>query len=73
VQRACILSDSDEILIQDLFLEARKTKKEIKNLEKDLIIEVLQSVNFNIKEASDILGMQIHILEEKIQKYNIKG
>ncbi|MBK1964046.1 sigma-54-dependent transcriptional regulator [Campylobacter novaezeelandiae] len=72
VQRACILSEGDEIIAQDLFLEARKAKKEIKNLEKDLISEVLQSVDFNAQEAADILGMKICILEEKIQKYNIK-
>ncbi|HHE9911301.1 TPA: sigma-54-dependent transcriptional regulator, partial [Campylobacter coli] len=37
VQRACILSEGLEISEQDLFLEARSVKKDVKNLEKELL------------------------------------
>ncbi|MBM0637223.1 sigma-54 dependent transcriptional regulator [Campylobacter sp. VicNov18] len=72
VQRACILSQSNEISSEDLFLEARSAKKDVKNLEKELICEVLLSVNHDKNEASKILGMDIKILNEKIKKYQIK-
>ncbi|HED0450588.1 TPA: sigma-54-dependent Fis family transcriptional regulator [Campylobacter coli] len=72
VQRACILSENDEISSEDLFLEARSIKKDVKNLEKELICEVLLSVDYDKDQASQILGMDIKILNEKIKKYQIK-
>ncbi|MFQ6341401.1 sigma-54-dependent transcriptional regulator [Campylobacter sp. VTCC 70190] len=72
VQRACILSDEKEISKEDLFLEARSIKKDVKNLEKELICEVLSSVDYDKFKACEILGMDIKILNEKIQKYQIK-
>lgn len=72
VQRACILSDEKEISKEDLFLEARSIKKDVKNLEKELICEVLSSVDYDKFRACEILGMDIKILNEKIQKYQIK-
>jgi len=73
VQRACILSEDNEISEQDLFLQARSTKKDLKNLEKELLCEVLESVNFDSLKAAQNLGMDIKVLEEKVKKYNIKG
>lgn len=70
VQRACILSEKDEILEDDLFLEAR-SKKEIKNLEKELIFEVLKEYNQDTKEAAKALDMDEKKLKEKIKKYNL--
>ena len=69
-QRACILSEKDEILEDDLFLEAR-SKKEIKNLEKELIFEVLKEYNQDTKEAAKALDMDEKKLKEKIKKYNL--
>ncbi|WP_276882033.1 sigma-54-dependent transcriptional regulator [Campylobacter cuniculorum] len=73
IQRACILSDKQEISSEDLFLESRKFKKDIKNLEKDLIDAVLKDVDFDIQKAANMLGMEIAVLNEKMKKYNIKG
>ncbi|MCH5336741.1 MAG: sigma-54-dependent Fis family transcriptional regulator [Campylobacter sp.] len=73
VQRACILSEGKEISSEDLFLESRKVKKDIKNLEKDLLDEVLKDVNFDTSKAAEVLGMELAVLEEKMKKYNIKG
>ncbi|EIN7626534.1 sigma-54-dependent Fis family transcriptional regulator, partial [Campylobacter jejuni] len=47
-------------------------KKDVKNLEKELICEVLLSVDYDKDQASQILGMDIKILNEKIKKYQIK-
>ncbi|WP_331775369.1 sigma-54-dependent transcriptional regulator [Sulfurospirillum sp. 1612] len=71
VERAAILSDDVSISANDLFLESRSEKKNIKNMEIDLIKEVLQSVDHDITEASKILVMSKKSLMDKINKYNI--
>ncbi|RKO65229.1 AAA family ATPase [Campylobacter sp. P255] len=69
IQRACILSESDEISAQDLFLESRKSK-DIKNLEKELILEALRNSQ-DTSEAAKLIGMSEKIFHEKMKKYNI--
>ncbi|EAK0952432.1 sigma-54-dependent Fis family transcriptional regulator [Campylobacter lari] len=69
IQRACILSENDEISAQDLFLESRKSK-DIKNLEKELILEALKNSQ-DIAEAAKLIGMSEKIFSEKMKKYNI--
>ncbi|HEC1763820.1 TPA: sigma-54-dependent Fis family transcriptional regulator [Campylobacter lari] len=69
IQRACILSENDEISVQDLFLESRKSK-DIKNLEKELILETLKNSQ-DITEAAKLIGMSEKIFSEKMKKYNI--
>ncbi|EGK7484869.1 MULTISPECIES: sigma-54-dependent transcriptional regulator [unclassified Campylobacter] len=69
IQRACILSENDEISVQDLFLESRKGK-DIKNLEKELILEALKNSQ-DITEAAKLIGMSEKIFSEKMKKYNI--
>ncbi|ECW8954069.1 flagella-associated two-component system, response regulator [Campylobacter lari] len=69
IQRACILSENDEISAQDLFLESRKSK-DIKNLEKELILEALKNSQ-DITEAAKLIGMSEKIFSEKMKKYNI--
>ncbi|MBF7068637.1 sigma-54-dependent transcriptional regulator [Campylobacter volucris] len=69
IQRACILSESDEISEQDLFLESRKSK-DIKNLEKELIVEALKNSS-DIDQAAKLIGMSEQIFCEKMKKYNI--
>ncbi len=72
VERAAILSEDEKISKDDLFLESRTVKKSINTMEKTLIQEVLQSVNWDKDEACEILGFNKNILEKKIKKYNIK-
>ncbi|AJC86036.1 sigma-54-dependent transcriptional regulator [Campylobacter sp. RM16704] len=69
IQRACILSENDEISIQDLFLESRRCK-DIKNLEKELILEALKNSQ-NVSDAAKLVGMSEKIFAEKMKKYNI--
>ncbi len=73
VERAAILSDSDEITPKDLFLESRQKKEEskIESLEKELFKEVLQDCNGNTKKACQILGMNEEIFLHKLAKYNL--
>ncbi len=72
VERAAILSENEEISKKDLFLESRNSKKSIKNMEKELIQEVLQSVKEDVNEACKILGMSKSALLSKIDKYDIE-
>ncbi len=71
VERAVILSEEDSIKESDLFLESREEKRNINNLEKELIEEVLNSSNYDLEEASKILGMNRNILDKKIEKYSL--
>ncbi|EII8774945.1 sigma-54-dependent transcriptional regulator [Campylobacter coli] len=72
VQRACILSEELEISEQDLFLEARSVKKDVKNLEKELLEQILEQCEFDKEKASNELGMSIENLNNKIKQYKIK-
>ncbi len=72
VQRACILSEGSEISEQDLFLEARSVKKDVKNLEKELLEQILKQCEFDEEKASIELGMSIENLNNKIKQYKIK-
>jgi len=69
VERAVILSEGSEISKDDLFLESRKSN--IDNLEKKLIKEVLDSCEYSIENATNILGMSKTALNKKIKKYNL--
>ncbi|TQR61024.1 sigma-54-dependent transcriptional regulator [Campylobacter troglodytis] len=70
VQRACILSEGAEISSEDLFLESRQ-KKDIKNLEKELIIEVLNECQNDIQKACAMLEMNEQSLKEKMKRYEL--
>ncbi|QOY55336.1 sigma-54-dependent Fis family transcriptional regulator [Candidatus Sulfurimonas marisnigri] len=73
VERAVILSDTDEITPEELFLEPRglTNSKDISSMEKELIQEVLSSEDGDIEKASEILGMSITILVKKIKTYEL--
>ncbi|EKD4244146.1 sigma-54-dependent Fis family transcriptional regulator [Campylobacter coli] len=72
IQRACILSEGLEISEQDLFLEARSVKKDVKNLEKELLEQILEQCEFDKEKVSNELGMSIENLNNKIKQYKIK-
>ena len=72
VQRACILCEGLEISEQDLFLEARSVKKDVKNLEKELLEQILEQCEFDKEKVSNELGMSIENLNNKIKQYKIK-
>ncbi len=73
VERAVILSETDEITSEELFLESRgfKESKDIKSMERELIKEVLLSENGNIIKASEILGLSRENLVKKIEQYEL--
>lgn len=86
IERAAILSESEQIEPKDLFLEARSgdsskstrsraesnQASKIESLEKQLLQEVLQESGGDIARASALLGMSEEILRHKIAKYAIE-
>ncbi len=72
VERAAILCEGDEIQKSDLYLENRKSKKGINDLEKELIEEILKEYAYDLIESAKALGMSKATLEKKIQKYKIE-
>lgn len=81
VERAGILSEGEEISVQDLFLESRArafgasrsmaTSDSIIELEKQLIAQTLNETQGNMQKASDMLGMNIEVLRHKIARYGL--
>lgn len=73
VERAVILSDSDEITPDELFLESRGLIKsrDIESMERELIQEVLNSHNGDVEKASKTLGMSKANLVKKITNYKL--
>lgn len=72
IERAAILSDQDVIEEADLFLESRKSHKSIKDLEKELIMELLKDFDNDVAKSATALGISRTNLEKKIDKYNIE-
>ena len=72
VERAAILCEGEIITAKDLFLETRKSKKGIKELEKELIEEMLKEEVGDLKATAKALGMTLPTLEKKIVKFKIE-
>lgn len=73
VERAVILSETDTITPEALFLESRglRKPKDIHAMEKELIQEVLASHEGDLVHASQALGMSQENLQTKINTYNL--
>lgn len=79
VERAGILSESEEISPKDLCLESRNQafsggtspKQGISELEKQLIAQTLLQSQNDLQKASDMLGMNIEVLRHKIARYGL--
>ncbi|MDH5464443.1 MAG: sigma-54 dependent transcriptional regulator [Thiovulaceae bacterium] len=71
VERAAILSDTADISSEDLFLESRSKKSTIENMEKDLILEVLENCEEDLDKSAVMLGMSEQVLKTKMKKYEI--
>ncbi|MEA1917550.1 MAG: sigma-54 dependent transcriptional regulator [Campylobacterota bacterium] len=72
VERSVILSDSDVIDSDVLFLQSRglkKKKRSINDMEKELIEEILNE--HDVDEASKLLGMSKAALNKKIKLYDL--
>jgi len=76
IERAVLFTDKNKIGEEDLsclFTEKRERRgfKTIKELEKEYILEILKSVNYNKKRASEILGIPLRTFYRKLEAYGI--
>jgi len=71
IERAAILSETELISKDDLFLESRQGGASIDAMERALIQEVIVSVENDREKASKMLGMTLDTLNEKCQKYHL--
>jgi len=71
VERASILSEGASITTDELFLDSRQKQKSIKDMEKELIQEVLQSCEMDMSASAKMLGMTSSALDKKIKQYNL--
>ncbi|MBD5164910.1 sigma-54 dependent transcriptional regulator [Helicobacter sp.] len=74
IERAAILCEGDEIMVEDLFLSSRESggKKKIANLEEELIYEALKASDSDVDSAAELLGFKKELLLSKMERYNIK-
>jgi len=78
VERAVILSDNDEIVINDFLLKKTElkidTNEETLNLdemEKTIIMKALHKNNGNVTKAANDLGLQRNALYRRLEKYGL--
>lgn len=74
IERAAILCEGEEIMVEDLFLSSRESggKKKIANLEEELIYEALKASDSDVDSAAELLGFKKELLLSKMERYNIK-
>jgi transcriptional regulator with PAS, ATPase and Fis domain len=74
--RACILSDYSDVKLTHLQdLESRKELRvgSVRDMEMNLILDTLRSVNGNRTQAASILGITVRTLRNKIKEYKELG
>jgi two-component system response regulator FlrC len=74
--RACILSDYSVVKLNHLQdLESRKEARvgSVRDMEMNLILDTLRSVNGNRTQAASILGITVRTLRNKIREYKGLG
>jgi len=73
IQRAVFLSKGKLINSEDLFLEDVTTKTAVngnlKNMEKELILQTLKDVNGNKTKAAKMLGVSVRTIRNKLNEY----
>lgn len=87
LERAILICNENQITPQHLFINQPMTSeneplvendeksmlsKAVEKSEKDYILQVLHSVNFNRTRAAKVLGISRRTLYDKIEKYNLK-
>lgn len=77
VERACILSDKNELAFEDFFVQesfSEKQEKDIFNLdelEKRTILKVLKTHNGNLSKSAQELGIHRNALYRRLEKYGL--
>jgi two-component system NtrC family response regulator len=70
-ERAAILSEGEEVSGADLFLQSREGRKNVANIEKDLLTEALEQSESDRAKAAALLSMTLEDFESRAKKYNL--
>ncbi|HEN20502.1 MAG TPA: sigma-54-dependent Fis family transcriptional regulator [Desulfobacteraceae bacterium] len=80
IERAVLLGKGDVLLPKHLFLEDREDNRKealavrvgtsVREMEKELIFQTLREVGDNRTQASELLGISIRTLRNKLKEYN---
>jgi len=70
-ERAAILSEGDAITKEDLFIQSREGTRNIQNMERDLLVEVLDETDGDLAQAATLLATSEEDLAKKMKKYNL--
>ncbi len=80
IERAVILSDGEIIDVADLALQSKErvfnatfsaNAHSLASLEKELLSRTLQEVGNDAQKASDLLGMDLKVLRQKLTQYGL--
>ncbi|RDU54583.1 sigma-54-dependent Fis family transcriptional regulator [Helicobacter sp. MIT 00-7814] len=80
IERAVILSEGEVIDVADLALQSKErvfnatlstNANSLASLEKELLSRTLQEVGNNAQKASDLLGMDLKVLRQKLTQYGL--
>lgn len=80
IERAVILSEGEVIDVADLALQSKErvfsttlsvNTNSLASLEKELLSRTLQEVGNDMQKASDLLGMDLKVLRQKLTQYGL--
>ncbi len=86
IERAILLCEGDEIVVEDLPLEIRQEGSpansfnfklppegiSFEDLERSLITQAMEQTNWNITRASKLLGLSFRTLQYRLEKFGLK-
>jgi DNA-binding NtrC family response regulator len=86
IERAILLSEGDQITVEDLPLEVRQEAQpssesvfklppegiSFEEVERDLILQAMERTDYNITKAAKLLGLTFRTLQYRLEKFGIK-
>lgn len=86
IERAILLSEGDQITVEDLPLEVRQETRpasegifklppegiSFEDVERDLILQAMERTDYNITKAAKLLGITFRTLQYRLEKFGIK-
>ncbi|MER3429102.1 MAG: DNA-binding response regulator [Pyrinomonas sp.] len=86
IERAILLSEGDQITVEDLPLEVRQEMRptsegifklppegiSFEEVERDLILQAMERTDYNITKAAKLLGITFRTLQYRLEKFGIK-
>ena len=75
IERAVLLTPGDVIKIEDLFIPSSDTengrRKNLKEMEKDIVLKILKEETGNKTRTAEVLGVSLRWLHYKLNEWNV--